>query len=162
MIKNFINPEEHQNPISGSKVMAILLKGWILPIGGASAREGLCLQPAQQSCYHGLLPDKVVKLISWVFQEFLMTLSWLYHGFYLLSHDFLRTLSWLSHDFLLTLSWFRHTLFMTISWLYYDFLTIFSWISHVFLMTFSWLLYFHMFFSSNYLLWISDEFLVTF
>jgi hypothetical protein len=37
----FLNPEGHQNPISGSKVMAILLKGWILPIGGASAGEGL-------------------------------------------------------------------------------------------------------------------------
>ena len=38
MIKNFLNPEGHQNPISGSKVTAILLKRWILPIGGA--REG--------------------------------------------------------------------------------------------------------------------------
>ena len=50
MIKNFLNPEGHQNPISGSKVTAILLKGWILPIGGASAGEGLRLQPAQQAC----------------------------------------------------------------------------------------------------------------
>ena len=41
MIKTFLNPEGHQNPISGSKVTAILLKGWILPIGGASAVEGL-------------------------------------------------------------------------------------------------------------------------
>ena len=32
-----LNPEGHPNPISGSKVTAILLKGWILPIGGASA-----------------------------------------------------------------------------------------------------------------------------
>ena len=40
MIKNFLNPEGHQNPISGSKVMAILLKGWILSIDGASAGEG--------------------------------------------------------------------------------------------------------------------------
>ena len=37
MIKNFPNPEGHQNPIGGSKDMAILLKGWILPIGGASS-----------------------------------------------------------------------------------------------------------------------------
>ena len=36
VIKNFLNPEGHQNPISGSQVTAILLKGWILPIGGAS------------------------------------------------------------------------------------------------------------------------------
>ena len=36
MIKNFLNTEGHQNPNSGSKVTVILLKGWILPIGGAS------------------------------------------------------------------------------------------------------------------------------
>ena len=41
MIKNFLNPEGHQNQINGSKVTAILLKGWILPIGGASTVEGL-------------------------------------------------------------------------------------------------------------------------
>ena len=40
MIKNFLNPEGHQNRINGSKVMAILLKGWISPIGGASTVEG--------------------------------------------------------------------------------------------------------------------------
>ena len=44
MIKNF--------PISGSKVMVILLKGCILLIGGASAGEGLRLQPAQQACLY--------------------------------------------------------------------------------------------------------------
>ena len=32
VIENFLNPEGNQNPISGSKVMAILLKGWNLPI----------------------------------------------------------------------------------------------------------------------------------
>ena len=41
VIKTFLNPEGHQHPINGSKVMAILLKGWILPVGGASAVEGL-------------------------------------------------------------------------------------------------------------------------
>ena len=40
-IKTFLNPEGHQNRFTGSKVTAILLKGWILPIGGASAVEGL-------------------------------------------------------------------------------------------------------------------------
>ena len=40
VIKNFLNPEGHQNPMSGSKVTPILLKGWILPIGGASSGEG--------------------------------------------------------------------------------------------------------------------------
>ena len=32
--------------ITGSKVTAILVNGWILPIGGASAVKGLRLQPA--------------------------------------------------------------------------------------------------------------------
>ena len=41
VIKNFLDSKRHQNPISGSKVTAILLKGWILSIGGASAVEGL-------------------------------------------------------------------------------------------------------------------------
>ena len=36
VIKSFLNPEGHQNPISVSKVTAILLKGWILPIGGVA------------------------------------------------------------------------------------------------------------------------------
>ena len=35
MIKNSLNREGHQNPISGSNVTAILLKQWILPVGGA-------------------------------------------------------------------------------------------------------------------------------
>ena len=51
MVKNFLNPEGHQNPISGSKVTVIFLKGWILPIGGASAGEGLRMQPAHQACF---------------------------------------------------------------------------------------------------------------
>ena len=41
VIKNFLNPKGHQNPINGSKVTAILLHGQILPIGGASTVEGL-------------------------------------------------------------------------------------------------------------------------
>jgi hypothetical protein len=40
LIKKFLNPEGHQNPISGSRVTTILLKGWSLPIAGASAVEG--------------------------------------------------------------------------------------------------------------------------
>ena len=45
-----LNLEGHPNCITGSKVTAILLNGWILPIGGASAVKGLRLQPAQQAC----------------------------------------------------------------------------------------------------------------
>ena len=33
VIKNLLNPKGHQNPVSGLKVTAILLKGWIWPIG---------------------------------------------------------------------------------------------------------------------------------
>ena len=55
MIKSFLNPKGHQNPTSGSKVTAILLKGWIWPIGEASAGKGLRLQPAQQACFHPYL-----------------------------------------------------------------------------------------------------------
>ena len=51
VIKSFLNPKGHQDPLSGSKVMAILLKGWVWPIGEASAGEGLRLQPAQQACF---------------------------------------------------------------------------------------------------------------
>ena len=50
IFSEILNPEGHQNRISVSKVTAILLKGWILPIGGASSGEGLRLQPAQQAC----------------------------------------------------------------------------------------------------------------
>ena len=43
MIKNFLNPKGHQNPTSGLKVKAILLKVWILPNGGvASGRVCAC------------------------------------------------------------------------------------------------------------------------
>ena len=40
-VKKFLTPKVHQNPICVSKVTAILLKGWILYIGGALAGEGL-------------------------------------------------------------------------------------------------------------------------
>ena len=36
IFKEILNPEVHPNRITGSKVTAILLNGWILPIGGAS------------------------------------------------------------------------------------------------------------------------------
>ena len=43
VLKNFLNPKGHQNPISGSNVTVILLKGWILSIGEfASGRVCAC------------------------------------------------------------------------------------------------------------------------
>ena len=53
MIKNFLNPEGHENAISDLKVTAILLKGWILPsIGGALARDGMQLTRPSQTHGH--------------------------------------------------------------------------------------------------------------
>ena len=51
-IKNFLNLEGHQNPISNSKATALLLKLWIFPIGGLVGlhREG----SASEACAAGL------------------------------------------------------------------------------------------------------------
>ena len=45
------NLEGYLHCINGSKVMAIMLNGWILPIGGVASVLGLRLQPVQQACY---------------------------------------------------------------------------------------------------------------
>ena len=42
--KEILNLEEHLNRTTGSRFTSILLNGWILPIGGASAVEGLLLR----------------------------------------------------------------------------------------------------------------------
>ena len=51
IVLNILNLEGHPNRITGSKVTAILLNGWTLPIGGASAAKGLRLQPLPQPCF---------------------------------------------------------------------------------------------------------------
>ena len=51
-VLEILNLEGHPNCIAGSKVWAIFLNEWILPIDGASAVKGLRLQPAQQACYN--------------------------------------------------------------------------------------------------------------
>ena len=54
MIKNFLNPEGHQNPFIGSKVTAILLERWIWPIGGvASGRVCACSLRTQSKLRRG-------------------------------------------------------------------------------------------------------------
>ena len=59
VIKNFLNPEGHQNPISGSKVTAMLLKGWILPIGGvASGRVCACSLRSRLVTYMTTNPNR--------------------------------------------------------------------------------------------------------
>ena len=61
MIKNSLNPEGHQNPISGSKVMAILLKWWILPISGALSGRVCACSP--RCSFHQLGPLGRVGLV---------------------------------------------------------------------------------------------------
>ena len=46
--QGILNLKGHPNHIIGSKVMAIFLNGWILPIGCVG--KGLRLQPAQPAC----------------------------------------------------------------------------------------------------------------
>ena len=43
VFKEILNCKGHPNRIMGSKATAILLNGWILPIGEASAVKGLRL-----------------------------------------------------------------------------------------------------------------------
>ena len=44
-ILRYLNPEGHQNCIIVSKVVAIELSVWILPVGGVASVKG-CMQPA--------------------------------------------------------------------------------------------------------------------
>ena len=46
-----LNLKGHPNRITGTKLSAILLNGWTLPVGGASEVKGLRLQPAHQACF---------------------------------------------------------------------------------------------------------------
>ena len=46
--KDILNPEGHPNQITGSKVVAILLNGWVLPVGGVTSRR-VCAGPAKQA-----------------------------------------------------------------------------------------------------------------
>ena len=54
MIKNFRNAKGHQNRISGSKITAILLKGWIFAYWWSFNGVDLHLQPAQQTCFYSI------------------------------------------------------------------------------------------------------------
>ena len=52
--KEILNLEGHLNHITGSRVTAILLTGWILPNGGASAVEGRLSTGPAPSSYHDI------------------------------------------------------------------------------------------------------------
>ena len=50
------NIKGHKNRVTGLTVTAILLNGWILPIGGVSAVEGLLsTAPTLSSLYHTII-----------------------------------------------------------------------------------------------------------
>ena len=55
ILQEILRLKGHSNWITRSTIRAFLLNGWILPIGGASAVKGLCLQPAQQACFQNNL-----------------------------------------------------------------------------------------------------------
>ena len=61
IFKEILNLNGHPNCITDSKVMAILLNGLILPIGAASAVNGLRPQPAQHDC---LFSNILIVLVS--------------------------------------------------------------------------------------------------
>ena len=45
--KDILSPKGHQNCINGSKDTALLLKGWILPVGRVVSGR-VCVQPSKQ------------------------------------------------------------------------------------------------------------------
>ena len=51
LVKTSLNPEGHQNYITGSKVIAILLDGGDFVYWWSCIGKGLRLQPAQQACF---------------------------------------------------------------------------------------------------------------
>ena len=67
IFKEILNPEVHPNCITGSKVMAILPIGWILPVGGVALGR-LCTQPAKQACSNEfkfkILDEKITEINS--------------------------------------------------------------------------------------------------
>ena len=46
-----LNKKVHQKRINGSKVMAVLLNRWILPLGGVASVKG-----QRAACVEGLFP----------------------------------------------------------------------------------------------------------
>ena len=50
VFQEIINLEGHPNRNTGSKVTAILLNLWILPVGGVASGR-VCAQPAKQACF---------------------------------------------------------------------------------------------------------------
>ena len=62
-----LNPEGHQNRINGLKVTAILLNGWILPIGGASSGR-VCSCSLRSS----LVLQRCHKLLILIMSQFLL------------------------------------------------------------------------------------------
>ena len=56
IFNEILNPEEHPNCITGSKVTAILVNWWILPIGGASLGRVCACSDDKTSTTNFLVP----------------------------------------------------------------------------------------------------------
>ena len=50
MLQEILNPEGHQNRMTGIKATAILLNEWIFPVGGVASGR-VCAQLAKQACF---------------------------------------------------------------------------------------------------------------
>ena len=61
-----LNLEGHPNRITGSRVTPILLTGWILPSGGASAVEGLRSAGLPRLVFVDFKSGKALQLHYWV------------------------------------------------------------------------------------------------
>ena len=72
-----LNLEWHLNRIAGSKVMAFLLIGWILSVGGASS-GGICAQLAKQACFINQIYTFFCYLLKCLFVPLVYTTILLY------------------------------------------------------------------------------------
>ena len=65
VFRKIINLKGHRNRLTGLKVTAILLNGWILPIGGASVAESLLSTGPTLSSFVINMTGNVLNLIGY-------------------------------------------------------------------------------------------------
>ena len=77
IFKDILNPEGHPNRITGSKVTAIFLNGWILPIGGASSgRVCPCSLRSRLVFIRNGAPSEILSLFD---KKTLLNVDYLWH-----------------------------------------------------------------------------------
>ena len=88
VVKNFVSIKGHQNCIVGSKVTVILLKDWILPIGGV-ALERVCACSLRRRSVFTYFPPKKKRKRSYFFflnLAYVSTSFMFFFNFFLFSH----------------------------------------------------------------------------